>query len=540
MIVESGLLLGGAYYLYRKSNKESISRKKRIADIRSKWSILMDGIGNKSENKIEQQYEVLDVIEKHYGFDAIISIPIGKKYIELQQLIPQIELLFKANSMIELSSNKTSAYLRVHYLDKNISMKDDIRFKWFKTFYNIKDTSNNSGEILRVDDLIELKSPYKDVVGYKIVSKIPLGVGYKKIVDAYDIINKTLGKCYFNFNTDKMVAECSIITKPFDNMVKFAPIKVKPWELFVGMRYDWIPVIFDYSQSANCLIGGVQGSGKTVSLITAFLNLCINCDDFKMFVCNCGEKEDLVIFKYLRQCSGFVNSIPNLIGMLRYLKKEMERRYKLFSSQDKPCFNIFQYNKMNPNDQLEVWHFLTDEVADLIIDKHVQDLIWSLARKGRASGIYCSLATQRGSISNLSPEIKAMLRNKVCFSQVNQASAQTIMGGVEETTDMVMSLEKNREFVVDYMDGIKIGKTLCLTEDMMGDYLLELKDKSHRTLAFDSKGNLINKNQPTSDLDTNVNKQSSDKEENKTIDNTSTDKKRNSGRFINLTQKKGK
>lgn len=78
MIVESGLLLGGAYYLYRKSNRESIAKKKRIANIKNKWSILMDGIGNKAENKIEQKYEMLDIIEKHYGFDSIISIPIGK------------------------------------------------------------------------------------------------------------------------------------------------------------------------------------------------------------------------------------------------------------------------------------------------------------------------------------------------------------------------------------------------------------------------------------------------------------------------------
>lgn len=520
MILEA-LAIGGLFsYSYKKATKEIREKKNFEADIKHRWSVLMDSLGVKAENKIKQEYDILEIIPKHYGFDAKVSIPHGKSYLELKSLIPSIEIAYGSNAMINLSPNKTSAYLRVHFTDKEISIKDELKFKWFKTFYGIKNVNNSFGEMPTINGIDEIKSPFNELVGYKIKSKIPLGVSYKNIVESYDIIARTLGKCYFSFNSEKLELECSIIHVPFDNMVKFAPVEVKPWELFVGMAYDWQSVILDYSQSANLLDGGNQGTGKTMALITAFLNLCINCDNFKMFVGSYGEKQDLGIFKNMKQCSGFATSKADIVGMLRYLIKEMKRRYKVFSSQKYPCMNIFEYNKKMKKEEykMEVWHFLTDEVADLVEDNEIQELIWSLARKGRGAGIYVSLATQRGTLENLSGEIKAMLKNKMSFSQANSSSAGTIMGHVEKTTDMVMSLEKNREFVIDYLEGIKIAKTLYLDMDMMAEYLKKLKDNNHKPLKFKLDGTII---------------------EEKDTKNTSESKKKGSN-WSNLSQKSSK
>lgn len=501
MILEA-LAIGGLFtYSYKKATKEIREVKTFETDVKNRWSKLMDSLGVKAENKIKQEYEILDIIPKHYGFDAKVSIPHGKSYLELKSLIPSIEIAYGSNAMINLAPNKTSAYLRVHFIDNEISIKDDLKFKWFKTFYGIKNVNNSFGEMPTINGIDEIKSPYGQLVGYKIKSKIPLGISYKNIIDSYDVIARTLGKCYFSFNSEKLELECSIIHVPFDNMVKFAPIEVQPWELFVGMGYDWQPIILNYSYSPNLLDGGNTRTGKTVAIITAFLNLCLNCDNFKMFVGSYGEKQDLGIFKYMKQCSGFATSKADVLGMLRYLSKEMKRRYKVFSSQKDPCMNIFQYNKKMKKEEykMEVWHFLTDEVADLVEDKDIQELIWSLARKGAGAGIFVTLATQRGTLANLSAEIKGMLTNKMSFSQANSSSAQTIMGGVEKTTDMVMSLEKKREFVIDYHDGIKIAKTLYLDEDMMTDYLKKIKDSKHRPLKFKLDGTIIEEKEDKTD-----------------------------------------
>lgn len=497
MILGCGIGLAGCYVAYRINNKRSIEVRKDKKIIRQKWQVLMDSMGYMAENKIKQEYELLEIIPKHYGWDAKVSIPPSKKYNDIKAMIPSIESMYKANAMINLAPNKSSAYLRIHNVEKEISPKDGLRFKWFKTFYNIKNACNDYGEIVAINSIEEIKSPIdKEVVGHKIISKIPLGVSYKNIIASHDVISRTLGKCYFDFNADNLELECCIITKPFDDFVRFTPIKVEPYQLFVGMGYDWKPIILDYKESSNWLDGGIINSGKTMAIITGFMNLCICRKDFEMYIANYGEKEDLGVLKNMPQCKCFAGSLVDIIGMLRYLINEMRRRNNLFSKQKEACFNIYQYNKRikNEENKMKVIHFVSDEIADLVDNETVQDLIWNLVRKGRNCGIYVSLATQRGTLANLSAEIKSNLANKTCFSVANTSSAQTIMGSVENTTDMVMSLKKKREFVVDYIEGIKIGKTLYFDEDMMADYVKKLSEKNHVNKKFDSSGKEIVQN----------------------------------------------
>ena len=76
---------------------------------------------------------------------------------------------------------------------------------------------------------------------------------------------------------------------------------------------------------------------------------------------------------------------------------------------------------------LKIIHFISDEIADLMDCNETQELLWNLIRKSRSAGIYITLATQRASIANISPEIKAQLSNKICFSMTNSASALTVL-----------------------------------------------------------------------------------------------------------------
>ena len=211
-----------------------------------------------------------------------------------------------------------------------------------------------------------------------------------------------MGKCFFNFNYKEMVLETSIIHKRIEDNVKFTPYKVKPWELYISMGYDWNPIILDYSMVANSLIGGTQGSGKTNAIFSAFINLCNQCngdyyeDGFDLMVSNLGEKNDLRVFRDTKQCKYYANSQAEVLSMLKYLKKEMNRRNKLFAEQESFCFNIHQYNKLikDKSKQLKVIHLLGDEIADLVSEdkddgkKEIQDMLWDIIRKSRSSGIY--------------------------------------------------------------------------------------------------------------------------------------------------------
>lgn len=533
MILESALSAGLAYASYRYFFYDEHSVRRLKKDIKKKWDILMDSMGNKAKNSIKQEYEILKIIPKHYGFDMIISIPFSKKFLDIIGIIPVMESCFKANVMANTTDNKNSAYIRVHYVDREISLKDKLKFDWFKTFYNVDGCMTKSGETINIESMSEIKSPTNEIVGYKIKSQIPIGLSYDKIKNSYDTITKTLGKCFLNFNYKTMKLETSIIHTPIADDYRFYPIKIKPWELYIAMGHDWKPIILDYSQNANALVGGIQGSGKTNILFSAFINLCNQCDGdyyedgFDLMICNMGEKNDLRVFRDVKQCKYYANNEAEVLSMLRYLKKEMDRRNKLFASQKSFCFNIHQYNKLikDKSKQLKVIHLIGDEIADFMCSDEIQELLWDIIRKSRSSGIYITVATQRGSLANMSSEIKGQLANKISFSQPNTASALTIMSG-EDVAKRVMSLEKKRECLVDYMEGIKVAKTLYLDERMMEDLLKDIIVPDSCKLILDTNGNI---KQPKSE----ENEQKSSENSAKQVKN---DKK--IPRFTNLVSKK--
>ena len=176
MILE-GLLVGSiAYTSYKYLRYDACAEKKLKAEIKKKWNILMDSMGSNAENKINQEYEILNIFPKHYGFDMIVSIPYSKKFLDVVNLIPSLEACFEADVMANNSEGKNSAYLRFHLFGMEISTGDRLKFNWFKTFYNIDGCMTKTGETIGIDSITPIESPTKDIVGYRVSSKIPIGI----------------------------------------------------------------------------------------------------------------------------------------------------------------------------------------------------------------------------------------------------------------------------------------------------------------------------------------------------------------------------
>ena len=312
MIVEGGLLLGSAYYIYKKANKEDILKKKRIADIKRKWSILMDGIGNKAENKIEQKYEMLDVIEKHYGFDSIISIPIGKSLKDLRQLIPQIDVLYKSNTICEYSKDKNSAYMRVWFNGKDISQSDLIKFKWYSCFQGNNDRSI-SGETYKLINPTKIMNPNneKRIVGYRYNIIIPNGLDYEYLSNKSSELSKVFGLCDIRYDNEKKQSYCEIIFEKLDDKEKFTPIKCKPYELYVGMTNSYKPILFNFKLDPGGIWGGKSGTGKTVSYLSALINLATQYTDrdIQFYIAMVSDKQDLRLLKNTNLCKYYADNI---------------------------------------------------------------------------------------------------------------------------------------------------------------------------------------------------------------------------------------
>lgn len=499
MILEALATITLGTIAYRVNNKDSIAEKKQRRLVQDKWKLLMDAIGNKAENKIKQEYKILDVIPKHYGFDSIVSLPIGVDCNEFRKIIPAIQQIYMSEVIAEPSKEKkNTVYMRVHEAIKSISEKDSIRFSWYKYFHTGNKFRNSFGETYNIESISPIKDLNKDDIGYKLSVSIPSQLNYSDLSNSCDDLSKVLNKCFITYNNESKKVECNVITKPIDNSYKFTPIKkLKSWQLYIGMGYDYEPIILDYKVVPNCLIGGVVGSGKTVSLIMAFVNLCATRDDFELNVAMMSEKEDLRIFKNVKQCRNYCNTPTETIELLKELNKEMKRRNQLFAKCETYCSNIHKYNSIvKPNKRLKVIHIISDEIADLMEYPQAEDLLWNLIRKGRSAGIYMTLATQRATIANMSPEIKAQLGNKICFNQSNTASALTILSA-EGLAKRAVSLEKSREFIADYSGGVTIGKTLFLSEEMMVDLLKDVQKPREEVEIKENQPNKSEKPQKT-------------------------------------------
>ena len=490
MFVETVIGLGMIGSIGLNLTSDHRERKREIKEIKNKWNILMDSLGSAVENKIDQRYSVLDVFVKHYGFDSIISLPSGTSTIDLRKLLPKIDVVYAGESIVEPSNDGKSAYLRIHVKGREINSKDKAKMKWYSYFQDNK-FRNNSGETYQLTKGKDIINPNDEklIIGSKYVIKIPNGLTYESLKNEEIELSKLYGLCQIEFDAKSRDITCELIDEKVPDTEQFVPIKVNPWEMLIGMEYNWNHIILDYSVTPNGLIAGRVGSGKTVAMITGILNLVCTCDNFELYIAMIGEKQDLAIFKNTRQTRYYAQSATDTIRLINYLTKEMNRRNKLFSSCDKMCFNIKRYNSIvGKEKQLPYIHFIVDELADLMEDTSIQGILWNLIRKSRSAGIYLTLASQRFSLANVSAEVKAGLTCKICFKISNTASALTVVSG-EGLAQRIVSLEPTREFLVDYQEGIKIGKTLQLTED----YMIELmKDKlEDNKIKLDLTGNII-------------------------------------------------
>lgn len=492
--------------LYLSKTKEIRLEKEFSKMIIEKWDNLMSGLSKESTtNKIDQTYEILKVIPKHYGFNAIVGFPYGKGMKELKLIIPHINAIYKGDSIIELSEDKNTAYLRVRFINRDIKDKDKVRFLWHKTFNSIHNEYFESYSINYIKDILNPNN--NEIVGYELDINIPIGLSYDKLKDMEETLDTTLGKTFINYKSSERKTTCQIITKPLNNKEQFIPIKVNEYQLYIAMGYDYKPIIADNSLAGNIITGGINGSGKTTGQVTSLLNLIYWNDETKvnLFVGMVSEKQDLRIFKNTKHCKYYASDINDLRKMLKYLLNECDRRNRILNEyRGKYLVNIVEYNKLSKKeDKLPVIYFVCDEIADFMpsdsdgknlkeIKAECSGLFWEIARKGRSACIFCNVATQRGDTQNLGANVKAQMNNRVCFYQPNLTSAQTIFGNGDKIANKVTKLDRlMRECLTETYDGLMLGKCLYNTTDNMSKLVEKCIDEDKKFMKLDNNGNEI-------------------------------------------------
>jgi DNA segregation ATPase FtsK/SpoIIIE, S-DNA-T family len=206
-----------------------------------------------------------------------------------------------------------------------------------------------------------------------------------------------------------------------------------PLAIALGRDVSGLPVVADLSTMPHLLIAGTTGSGKSVCIaaITTCLVMNNTPEDLRLVMID-PKMVELVRFNGLPHLYGKVETdIQRILGVLRWVVVEMDRRYKLL--EEMHARNIDSYNRRarrhktaTPLPRIVV---LLDELADLMMTApdQTEPMLIRLAQLARATGIHLVVATQRPSTDVVTGLIKANFPARISFAVASSVDSRVIL-----------------------------------------------------------------------------------------------------------------
>jgi S-DNA-T family DNA segregation ATPase FtsK/SpoIIIE len=198
-------------------------------------------------------------------------------------------------------------------------------------------------------------------------------------------------------------------------------------------------IVADLTRMPHLLIAGATGQGKSVCINALITSL--------LFQVTPDRLRLLLIDPKRVELTGY-NGLPHLAlpvlveshqaaAALRWAVAEMDRRYKLFSSES--VRNIAAYNEKATQKLARPLPYVViviDELADLMMVAagEIEELICRIAQLARAVGIHLIIATQRPSTDIITGLIKANIPSRIAFAVGSQVDSRVILdtGGAEK------------------------------------------------------------------------------------------------------------
>ncbi|HTB62450.1 MAG TPA: DNA translocase FtsK [Opitutales bacterium] len=244
--------------------------------------------------------------------------------------------------------------------------------------------------------------------------------------------------------------------------------------IVLGKDVTGKPIVVDLTKMPHALIAGSTGAGKTVCINAIIASLL-----FKM---TAKDLRFIMVDPKIVEMQGY-DALPHMLvpvvtdpkkvpAALKYLIREMERRYKMFAQVG--ARNIAGFNakivpddvskkkaaaleaEMSPeeraaardlsvprdSDVIEIKKeklpyivCIIDELADLMMaaPADIETCVARLAQLARAAGIHLILATQRPSVNVITGVIKANLPCRIAFKVASKVDSRTILdtGGAD-------------------------------------------------------------------------------------------------------------
>jgi len=220
----------------------------------------------------------------------------------------------------------------------------------------------------------------------------------------------------------------------------FGKLKTKaPLAFALGRDVSGMPIAADLAAMPHILIAGTTGSGKSVCINAVIMSLIMDNtpDDLRIVMID-PKMVELIRYNGLPHLYGKVETeVERIVGVLRWVTREMDSRYKKFS--DLGVRHANEYNERmieKGADKLPHIAVFIDELSDLMMSApvEVEKTICRIAQMARATGIHLVIATQRPSTDVVTGLIKANFPARIAFAVASGVDSRVILDGVGAET----------------------------------------------------------------------------------------------------------
>jgi S-DNA-T family DNA segregation ATPase FtsK/SpoIIIE len=220
----------------------------------------------------------------------------------------------------------------------------------------------------------------------------------------------------------------------------FGKLKAKaPLAFALGQDVSGTAIAADLALMPHILIAGTTGSGKSVCINAIIMSLIMDNtpDDLRVVMID-PKMVELIRYNGLPHLYGKVETeIERIVGVLRWVTREMDSRYKKFS--DLGVRHVNEYNERMAEkgaDKLPFIAVFIDELSDLMMSApvEVEKTICRIAQMARATGIHLVIATQRPSTDVVTGLIKANFPARIAFAVASGVDSRVILDGVGAET----------------------------------------------------------------------------------------------------------
>lgn len=192
-------------------------------------------------------------------------------------------------------------------------------------------------------------------------------------------------------------------------------------------------IVGDLTKMPHLLIAGATGSGKSVC-INGIISTLISVkqpDELSLVMID-PKMVELVGYNGVPHLKcPVVTEMDKVVGALRMVLREMNRRYELFKQVGVRNLDGYKTWAEDEPDAEKLPHMVViiDELADLMMTTpdEVETLLARLTQMARATGIHLIIATQRPSVNVLTGLIKANVPARIAFAVSSMTDSRVVL-----------------------------------------------------------------------------------------------------------------